>query len=35
MDDYIELLKKEMNLLDDKDNGKELRQDLKVENLDK
>lgn len=35
MDDYIELLKKEMNLLDDKDNGQELRQSLKVENLDK
>lgn len=35
MDDYIKLLKSEMKLLEDKDKGQELRQDLKIENLDK
>ena len=35
MDDYIKLLKNEMKLLEDKDKGQELRQDLKIGNLDK
>ena len=35
MDDYIKLLKNEMKLLEDKDKVQELRQDLKIENLDK
>lgn len=35
MDDYIKLLKNEMNLLDDKNKGQELRKDLKIENLNK
>ena len=35
MDDYIKLLKNEMNLLDDKNKGQELRKDLKIENLNR